>query len=71
MTDIITVAIIAAVPPTLVGLLNIWSSLRNRKAIIRVELATNGMSDKLLEASKLASHAEGMAAQRKEDRDNK
>jgi len=68
MTDSITIALIAAVPPTLVALLAWFSSRKNGKAIVDVHLSMNSRLDQLLKSTRDNAHAEGMAAQRKLDR---
>jgi hypothetical protein len=47
----------------------LFTVFKNGMSINKVELATNGMKEELLAATRTASHAEGMAAQRLEDKD--
>ncbi len=53
-----------------VGVLSAWNAWKSKQRDAKVEeihKATNSMKDALVEATKIASHAEGMDAQRKID----
>lgn len=56
---LIIVALIAAIPPTLVGILNFLKVKENSKAIQEVHLSINSRMDQLLSSSKAESKAEG------------
>ena len=64
----IIIAIIAAIPPTLVALLTLRNSKKNAQAIQEVHLSINSRMDQLLEASKAASNAEGREEGRAENK---
>lgn len=71
MSDSTLNAIIIAVPPTLAALSSLFVSLVNRKKLQTVHLAMNGRLDELLAITRTLAHTEGMAAQRKKDRERK
>lgn len=60
MTDAIIVAIIAALPPTIVALLALRKSTSNGKAVAEVHLALNSRLDELLRSTRTAAHAAGV-----------
>jgi hypothetical protein len=74
MTDAIQTALIVAIPPTLVGIAAIITSLRNRavaKAEIReVHLLINSRMTQFLELAKSAAFAEGEKAEKDKPRDS-
>lgn len=62
MSDPVIVAIIGNIPTFLMALAAFISSLRNRKAIGKVDEAVNGRVTQLLEQTARASRAEGVAS---------
>ena len=73
MLDInsIIIAIIAAIPPTLVGLLVFYSSRKNARAIEDVHISINSRMDQLLESSKGEAKAQGVVQGRAEEKNSK
>jgi hypothetical protein len=55
----IIAGLIAAIPPTIVGVLNFLQGRMNRKNIQKIEVSINGKLDKFMETSQKLSHAEG------------
>ena len=64
MSDTVIIAAIAAIPPTLAALLALVKSIKVEKAVQEVHLSVNSRLDQLLKSTSLASHAEGMKAER-------
>ena len=60
MTDTVQVAIIASIPPTIVGVLNYMQQRQVKSAVRLVKSQTDGIKDALVTSTKLASHAEGV-----------
>jgi len=60
----ILVALIAAIPPTLIALAGFIAVLKGQKQIY---LSMNSRLDELLKLTAKSAHAEGMEAQRKQD----
>jgi len=60
MSDGIWIALIAATPPTLVGLAGVIVSLNNKRAIQEVHKSTNSRLDQLVAVTKTEAHAAGM-----------
>ena len=60
MTDTVQVAIIASIPPTIVGVLNYMQQRQVKSAVRLVKSQTDGIKDALVASTKLASHAEGV-----------
>jgi hypothetical protein len=52
MTDAVTVALIVAVPPTLLGIAQLISSMKNGSKIEGVHLSINSRMDELVRAAK-------------------
>ena len=65
LTQII-VAIIVAIPPTLVAILALIQGMKNGRATEEIHLSVNSRMDELLAVTKGESHAEGLAQGRKE-----
>ena len=63
MSDIVQVAIIASIAPTLAALGAVIASLRNHEKLKVIEKATNGMSKRLEEAAQAKGNLEGRAEQ--------
>ena len=63
MSDQVTIALIASIGPTIIGILNALHQYSSSKSIgenvKRVELQTNSMKDALVASTALASRAEG------------
>lgn len=59
MSDTITVAVIAAMPPTLIGFFSFLLNRKNSKAIEQVHISINSRMDSLLKATKGEAVAEG------------
>jgi hypothetical protein len=67
MTEAIEVALIAAVPPTLVALGALILGVLNRLGLANVSLKIDGRLTELLELTRKASHAEGVREQKQEE----
>lgn len=67
MTDSVAIALISAVPPTLVTILT-W--LSSRRKIEQIHVSINSRVDELLKAAKGEAAATGHAAGMKEQKDN-
>jgi hypothetical protein len=59
MTEAITIALIVATPPTIIGVAQLISSLKNGTNIKGVHKSMNSRMDELLRLKGIASHAEG------------
>jgi len=68
-TSSIIVAIITALPPTLVAILALRNSRQTKVAIEEVHKTVNSRMSELLSATKGESHAEGMTAGKLEERE--
>lgn len=68
MTEAVQVALIAAVPPTLLSFAAVISSLLNRGKINGLHLDVNSRLTELLKQTGLAAHAEGLAQGKAENR---
>jgi len=66
MSDPVLVAIIAAVPATIVAGGAVFLGILNRQGIKDLHISVNSRMDQLLEQKGLASKAEGKAEQRAE-----
>ncbi len=63
MNDMLTVAVIASIPPTIAASAALIVALRNHSAVREVHLSVNSRLDELLKTSKAASFAEGVKAE--------
>ncbi len=68
MTDAVTIAIIAAIPPTVVALGAVVLGWNNRAKLNQVGTAIDGRLTELLELTRKSSHAEGALQQREDDK---
>ena len=59
MSDIVTVAIVAGVPPTILALGNLIVSIRNSFKIETIHAATNSMKDALVQKTDQEAFARG------------
>jgi hypothetical protein len=66
MTDIIKIALIAAVPPTVAALGSFFISLRTSRKMAEVAVSVDGVKDELVRTTRLASFAAGV----KHEQDN-
>lgn len=57
----IAIALIGAIPPTLMALASLVVSLRNGMKVTEIHKLTNSMKDQLVESSKAQSFLEGHA----------
>lgn len=79
MTDLILVAIISALPPTLTALVALWVAIVNRrntkKEIQEIHISVNSRMDQLLKMSQSSAraegHVEGQEQERSEARERK
>ena len=69
MSDVVSVALIGSVAPTLLAAAALVASLRNAKKIEEVHLATNSMKDALVASTDQASRAEGELKGAQDERD--
>jgi len=69
MSDAATAALFAAIAPTLTSIATLVATLRTKKDIAKIEVATNSMKDALVASTAKASHAEGREEGRIEERD--
>lgn len=60
MTDLVKLALIAAVAPTLTSLGSLIASLRANTKIDKVEKGMNGLTDKLVKTTKEAAFEAGV-----------
>lgn len=63
MTDAVVVALIVAVPPTLVAMGSLVVSLKNKAGIHDVHLSMNSRFDEWMKMVKTASFAEGVKSE--------
>lgn len=75
MTDPVEIAVIGAVASVVIGLFNGYVLIKvhnqNKEQSLNIGIVrehTNGLTEKLLAAERGLAHQEGMAAQRKEDK---
>ena len=68
MTDLVQVALIAAIPPSLVALVTLVVGLYNKSQIKELRVTVNSRLSELVAQSKKASHAEGMEDEREVQR---
>lgn len=61
MTDVVQVALIAAVPPSLVALAGMVVSLHNKSKIRELHVTMNSRLDELVRQKGISSFAEGKA----------
>jgi hypothetical protein len=61
MTDPVTIALIAATPPTVVALGALVASIRNNTKIEELHISVNSRLTELLKQTGIAAHAEGLA----------
>jgi hypothetical protein len=66
MTDVVTVAIVAAIPATLAAILGLF----NRNKLGKVETRMDGRLDELLEITRISSFAAGKKEQKTETEAN-
>jgi hypothetical protein len=64
MSEPLILALVTSVPPTLAALATLVVALRGEKKIEKVHKATNSLTDRLLAATRIASHAEGVESER-------
>lgn len=64
MTDLVKVALIAAIPPTLTSLGTLYATLRVKTKVEVVEKGLNGVQTKLVDATKKAAFAAGEKSER-------
>lgn len=64
----IIVAIVTALPPTFAAIAALIVALRNDRKITEIHIGLNGRLTELLEANKIAAHAEGREAERNEQK---
>jgi hypothetical protein len=69
MTDVVIVALIAAVPATIVGTGGLILGFMNRRKLGDVEQKVDGRLTELLELTRKSSHAEGVKEQTEKDSD--
>ena len=67
MTDAVQIAIVAAIPPTLVALCGVALGVINRGKISEVHQQINSRMTELLELTRKSSRAEGAREQREHD----
>ena len=61
MSEPVIVAMLVAIPPTLVAMAALIASLRNGKKTDAIHVLMNSRLDELLAATRRSSHAEGVA----------
>jgi len=64
MTDAVTVALIAAIPATIVAAGGLMLGFMNRRKLGDVEQKVDGRLTELLELTRKSSHAEGVKEQK-------
>ena len=69
MSEAVKVALIVSIAPTLAAIFGMVISIKNRSKLDQLSVNINGRLSELLEVSKRANHAEGMAQERKEERE--
>lgn len=65
MNDVVLIALISAIPPTVAALAGMAVSLHNKKTLAGVVKATNGMNAALMISEKKISFTEGETSERK------
>lgn len=63
----IWLALIAAIPPTVAAVAALVVSIQSDRKITEVHLSINGRLTELLEANRVAAHAEGRQAERDDE----
>lgn len=58
------IAVLTALPPTIAAVAALMVAMRNDRKITEIHIGLNGRLTELLEASKIAAHAEGRQAER-------
>jgi hypothetical protein len=69
MTDAVQIAIIAAIPPTLVALTGVILGFLNRGQIAKVHEEVNSRMTEMLKLTRESSHAQGMKDEKQEEHD--
>ena len=69
MTEAVTIALIAVVPPTAVALLSVALSIRTHGKLNELHVQINSRMDNWLSEAKAASRSEGRAEGVQEERD--
>ncbi len=64
MTDAVQIALITAIPPTIVAALGAWVSLMNSRGIGKVNAAVNGQNKALMKVARSDSYRKGKAAEK-------
>lgn len=59
MTDILMVAMLVAIPPTVLAAFSLWSSIQNSKQLRSIHIEVNDRLSQLLKKSEEAAHAKG------------
>lgn len=62
MNDLVIVALVAAIPPTMLALATLITSLRIGRKVEEVHHATNGMKDALMKVTRSDALQEGHSA---------
>jgi hypothetical protein len=70
VSDIVIVAIIVAIPPTLTALAGVFVSMRNSRKLEEVQKSTDGKMEKLLALTGSANKAEGVLQGKAEEKAN-
>jgi hypothetical protein len=68
MTDTVLVALIAAAPATVIGILNYIQHQRVTASILKIEIQTNDLTTALVDSSKIVAHAEGVVEGKKDEK---
>ncbi len=61
MTDAVAVALVVAVPPTLLAVATLVASIKNGQKADAIHVLMNSRLDELLAATRISSHAQGVA----------
>ena len=69
MSDAVEIAVIVSIAPTLAAIFGMVVSLKNRAKIDKLSVNVDGRLTELLRVSKIADHADGVAQERKEERE--
>ena len=69
VSDVVSVALIGSVAPTLLAAAALVASLRNAKKIEEVHLATNSMKDELVRVTGESERAKGVIQGAQEEKD--
>lgn len=68
MTEAVLVALIAATPATVMGILNYIQHQRVTASILKIEIQTNHLTTALVDSSKIVAHAEGVVEGKKDEK---